>query len=821
MGEQSKALVGSEGPEEKRLSDTSIRDHRHNSNTSSITSAPFSPPVEKPVSTRRSTARPMSDYDFRYLVDNLKKKASMREWLIFLGVEEKGHNKFLCPFHAEKEPSLSVHDSDMYATDFHDDEKYDHIKIARVMNGWDFWTAMKQLASFVGETLPERSNGNGKKYQIKQVKGEFTEEDIRRGYGNKIYVREHNYHDIDNRLLYKKVIYVNPDGGKDPLFYHPAGNGAWKTKRGCDATLYQIINLINNDIVYYVEGEKDAETLTGIGLPAITCGSAADTKTLQNPDILDRFKGKTVIIFYDNDAPGIKHMQKVAAILKPVAGSVKVVHLTGVAEGDDVTDWLTKRGGTKEELVCLIDAAEEYVVPAAPPEKDYLLTELGNADRFIDEHREKLCYVANFKSWYVWNGAGWKSDNRGVTKLLAKTTVRKMYEESLHDRDPEQKKYKHAKNSQSNKKIDAMIALAQPDLSVEHDIFDRNHYMLTVKNGTIDLDTMEFRDARREDFITKTAGTYFDPDAKCPTFEKFLLEIMEGNAELVRYIQRIAGYCLTGETSENAVFFLYGSGANGKSTLIGLLSEVLGDYADSVSPQSIMRKDNNSGNQANSEIAKLQGARLVSTVEPEENKILDESLIKLLTGGDRISARFLFQNEFSFIPVFKMLIATNHMPRIRGTDHAIWRRIHKIPFNAKFEGAKKDDNLKYRLRAEKPGILNWMIDGFQMWRDNKLTPPEEVLAATKAYRADMDVIAGFIDECCEVSTGVSAASSELYDEYKAWCDANGEYCVKQKTFSTKLIEKGFMREKGRTHAIFHGIKPKPGGAGTNTTGESF
>lgn len=801
-----KAPAGNGGQtQEKRLSSAhSVEDQPIvvNPNTT--------PPTEKPLSSVTSH-KPLNDYEFRDLVDRIKRRASMRGWLIFLGVVEKTHNKFLCPFHREENPSFSVHESDAYATDFHDDEKYDHIKIAREMNGWDFWTALERLADFIGETLPKRSNGKKRKYQIKHVKGEFSEAEIRRGFGNKVYVREHDYYDEDNKLLYKKVIYVNPDGKKDPLFYHPGGNGSWKPKRGCESTLYMIVNLVNSDVIYYVEGEKDVETLAKLGIPAVTCGSAADTKTLLNPGILDKFKGKKVIVLYDNDAAGIKHTNKVATLLKPVASSVKVVQLPGVAEGEDVTDWLNNRGGTREELLSLVDATEEYVVPAEPPTVEYHLTEFGNAARFRDDHREKLCYVYESKTWYVWNGNRWLRDTRGITKLLGKQTIGRLYEEGKADRDdPEQKKWKHAKNSESNKKVEAMISLAQPDFSVEQDVFDRDKYLLTVRNGTIDLNTMEFRDSQKEDYITKSAGTHFDPDAECPVFRKFLSDVLLGNEDLIKYLQRIFGYCLTGETYENAAFFFYGSGANGKSTLITLISEVLGDYANSVSPQALMHKDKNNPGQANSEIAKLRGARLVSTIEATQARILDESLIKQLTGGDLINARFLFQNEFSFRPEFKIIFGTNHMPVIRGTDHAIWRRIHKIPFNALFEGKNKDGAIAYRLAAEKPGVLNWMLEGYQMWRDKGLCPPTEVIEATREYREDMDVIVGFLAECCDVMPSGSEKSTDLYHRYESWCVANGEYCLKQKQFSMRLVEKNFRKGRGNTGAvIFIGIRLKP------------
>lgn len=804
MSKQNKALSGKEGSQQGN----EISNHRIAVPQEKINSTTTAPTTEKPVSNPLSTYNPRTDFELREYVDGVKRRASMREWLIYNHVEEQSHNRFICPIHpGESEASFSVHESDAYATDFHDNKKYDHIAIVRAIHKWGFWEALKALASYVGVPMISRSNGNGKKPKPKRIKNEFTEEDTRKGYGDKVFVREHNYRDVDDSIAYKKVILVNPEGKKKPVYFSPNSNGTWKPEKGDKTILYNGKCLLHNDTVGFAEGCQDCDTLfEQFGIPAVTTGSAGDTKALQNPDILKMFEGKNLLLFYDNDKPGIESKEKMARIFKPVVASLKVIDLPGVDEGDDITDWFRKRGGTKEELMAIIEATGEYDIPLMPSATEYNLTEFGNADRFRDENGDKLCFVKELKTWFVWNGTRWKQDTRDMAKLLAKHTVRRMSAEARLDNDPERRKWKHAQGSETNKKVEAMMALAQPELSVEYEIFNNNHYMLAVKNGTIDVDTMEFRDSRREDYMTKIAGTHFDPDADCPLWRKFLHDIMEGKEDLIKYLQKIAGYCMTGDTSEQAVFILYGCGANGKSTFITLLSETLGEYADSVNPQAIMRKDNNNGTQANSEIAKLPGARLVSTIEPSESKTLDEALIKQITGGDRMSARFLFQNEFTFLPVFKLLIATNHMPYIRGTDHAIWRRIHKIPFNAKFEGERKDDGLKDKLRMEKPGILNWLLEGYQMWEEERLSPPAEVVEATREYKADMDVVAGFLEECCVASPTGREISSVLHQAYEQWCQRNGEFCLKQKSFSKKLVEKGFRKDRDKHNAFFHGIK---------------
>ena len=259
------------------------------------------------------------------------------------------------------------------------------------------------------------------------------------------------------------------------------------------------------------------------------------------------------------------------------------------------------------------------------------------------------------------------------------------------------------------------------------------------------------------------------------------------------------GYTLTGSTSEQCTFFLYGTGRNGKSTFLDVIRDVFGDYASNIQPETIMVKTN-TGNSANSDIARLKGARLVTTVEPNEGVRINEGLLKQLTGDDPVTARKLYSDEFEFKPEFKLWMATNHKPIIRGTDTGIWRRIHMIPFTVQIPEEKIDRNLKYKLKAEMTAIFKWCVDGCLMWQNEGLKMPKAVLDSVREYRREMDVISAFIDDRCQLSGSVQ--SSTLYADYSAWADENNEYKMSATKFGLE-IAKRFEKVKTSKGQIFY------------------
>jgi putative DNA primase/helicase len=319
--------------------------------------------------------------------------------------------------------------------------------------------------------------------------------------------------------------------------------------------------------------------------------------------------------------------------------------------------------------------------------------------------------------------------------------------------------------------------------------------LLCCENGVIDLRTGKFRRARPEDMLYRSTRIIYDPYATCPRWKQFLIEVFAGDQELIDWIQKAVGYTLTGEIIEQFVFFLIGGGENGKSKFVGVLSALLGDYSISAL-FSTFKKTREEG--INNDIARMAGARLVSSIEIGERSKLNEERIKNLTGGDKIHARFLYHEGFDFIPSAKFWIASNYRPVIEGTDRGIWRRIGLVSFNVCFPPGIKDERLLEKLLAELPGILNWAVAGCLEWQRDGLGIPDQVRYATEQYRADMDVVSRFVNECCEKGDGQSILSEDLYKVYQRWCEESGEEVKKRAEFGEKIKGPKVISKKDTT-----------------------
>lgn len=439
----------------------------------------------------------------------------------------------------------------------------------------------------------------------------------------------------------------------------------------------------------------------------------------------------------------------------------------------------------------------------------YSLDDMGNAKRFIDLFGEDFRYNYTDKMFLYWDGCRWAADLTGAVERSADVSVEAMsaeaeWHESADDEDAAKAFRKHIKASRSNKSKTNMLKEVQHNMPIVPFQLDKHKMAFNVPNGTLSLKTGQLVPAKRDYFITKFSPVEFTDNADCALWQKFLDDIFGGDKELIRYIQKAVGYSMTGDTSEQCVFFLYGTGRNGKSTFLDVLREIFGDYVSNIQPETIMVK-NSMGNGINSDIARLKGARMVTTVEPNEGVRLNEGLIKQLTGDDAVTARKLYGNEFEFKPEFKLWMATNHKPIIRGTDDGIWRRIHMIPFTVQIPVDKVDRQLKSKLEREYPAILRWAVEGCLLWQREGLKQPRAVLDMTREYRREMDVISGFLDDRCEVGEGFSAKSSELYAAYSAWCEANTEFKMSNTKFSVEM-DKRFPKTKRQDGMYFSGVK---------------
>ncbi len=429
--------------------------------------------------------------------------------------------------------------------------------------------------------------------------------------------------------------------------------------------------------------------------------------------------------------------------------------------------------------------------PHPPP--GYNLTDLGNAGRFVDAHRKSVLWCPARKSFLVWDGKRYVWDERGEAVKLAHATSRRIFHEAAEAESEEKQKAisKWALSSQNESRINAMLSQSKPYLAVGMEELDRDPWLVNCQNGTLDLRTGKLKDHDPADRITKIVPVDYAPDAPCPRFERFLKEALVDEA-LIKFVKRYAGYTLTGITRERLLAILYGFGKNGKTTLVELLHEALGDYARNADVETLLiKKYQGVGN----DVAALKGARFVSAAEVEKGRRLAESKVKQLTGRDTVTARFLFGENFDFKPEFKLWLSTNNKPVIQGTDDAIWDRIRLIPFMQRFEGSKADPKLPDKLRDELAGVFAWMVEGCLEWQEHGLEEPKTVAEATRRYREEMDTLAAFFEDRCVIREGLMTPASRLYKAYQMWCDDAGEHAETQKMFGMRLSERGFVSEK--------------------------
>lgn len=432
----------------------------------------------------------------------------------------------------------------------------------------------------------------------------------------------------------------------------------------------------------------------------------------------------------------------------------------------------------------------------------------GNADRFIDRYGNlyKYSYIAN--KFYIYDGMKWKVDDKGsIRKLIDEMIESIKNEKVLHSEDVTeeearevfQKYYKKTRGTQAKKNIMNELMHRRP---ATPDEFDKDDMLLNVANGYIDLTSRELYKHDINKMFSQITNTDYTEKMQPAVWLDFLNDIFAGDKAVIRYIQKALGYSLTGSTREQIMFILFGKGRNGKSIFVEVISEILGDYSNNMQAKSLMVKKNDN---INTDIARLSKARFVTSSEPNEGFRFDEGLIKQLTGGDKVTARFLYAEEFEYTPKFKIWVSTNHKPIIRGTDDGIWRRLVLIPFDVQIPEEKVDKDLKYKLLREAPAILNWMAEGAYMWMQEGLAMPEKLKEASKDYRNEMDVIEQFIeDECKRVDDGKEKAN-ELYELYKQWANNNGNYKMSNKDFGIKMKEK-FKYKKTNSGMFYFGLK---------------
>ena len=422
-------------------------------------------------------------------------------------------------------------------------------------------------------------------------------------------------------------------------------------------------------------------------------------------------------------------------------------------------------------------------------------TDITNRDYFVKAYKDEVRYCITWDKFLIWNGKCWQIDSRGTVQEMCVDFLHKMYRglRVINDQKIWIMFEKHLIRSESYRRIQALIGLLKmsKDLKIEDKELDTDNYLFNTDGQTINLRTSKIKIPCGKDLITKKSNFVFDKEAKCPTWDMFLLQIFNKDLELIRFVQKAMGYSLSGDMSEQCMFILWGTGANGKSTFLNVLQQLFGDYACSTGTETFMKKTSEHSN----DIARLKGARLVTTTEVEQGKALSESIIKQITGEDILTARFLYSEYFSFKPTFKIFMATNHKPKIKGADNGIWRRIKMIPFTVTIPPEQRDKKLSEKLMAENSGILNWLLRGYAMWAKEGLGEPEAVKEANEEYRMDMDSVGTFVNECLNIDASMSwrLPNKLMYETYLKWCNRSNERVMSQKWLSIQLQEKGFKR----------------------------
>ena len=581
----------------------------------------------------------------------------------------------------------------------------------------------------------------------------------------------------------KLAKYLSPKGGGNHLYVPPN-----LSQRDLQDTSVALL---------ITEGEKKALKALQEGFPTI--GLAGVWSWKDQDGIVSELRGvplekRVVRVCFDSDAVANKSVRwaeyKLARYLESMGAHVGIIRLPQLndAQKTGLDDYLLESGPA--EFSSLVTSAK----PLSAPTGIYTLTDDGNGDRLVDRHGMEIRYCPGLK-WLVWEGSRWVIDDSGAVERKAVETAKTIIQELETEEDQEHRGrlYKWHDYSLSCRGKSNMVdsAQAKEGVYVNSGQLDKDGFLLNVRNGTLDLRKRELLKHSPEYLITKQAPVEFDKNATCPTFSAFLDRILLGRADLIEFVQKTIGYSLSADIREQCFFIFYGSGANGKSTLLNTVSQMLGQYALSSQIETFIKKKNDAA--PRNDIARLRGARFVSVTEGVEDS-LDPGLVKQITGGDTLVARHLYKEFFEFDPTFKVFIASNRKPKI-DDDAAMWRRVRLVPFELSIPPEKQDRQLPKKLASELPGILNWALEGFSMWQAEGLAPPKAVTAATESYRSESDTLRMFLDDRCVIDQARTITKGKLYEAWKEWCGENGFRPEDIAKFGNLLKRKEMIGEK--------------------------
>ena len=641
------------------------------------------------------------------------------------------------------------------------------------------------------------------------------------------------YFNADCRLSYVKVRFTDKQNDKTFRQFGLTSKGGWKSRgrAGKVPLLYRLNTLASAAEIFIVNGEKAADR--GAADLGITTTCTPDGEGKWRGEYTKPLLGKSIRIVVDRDEKGEMQGKIVSEALVRHVAEVKIIRLPGLPPKGDLWDWI-EAGGTRDQLNEIVAKTSAFeVLPAAtsepesqgeasPPENEHSphcagdtasstprlwsfpYSDSGNAERILARHGQDIRYCHPQKTWYIYDDVRWCSDRRGRMMHIAKCIARALYEEAAEIGDDDARKacadFARRCESTDRKKAALVSAQSEPGIPAVPEEFDADPFLLNCANGTVDLRTGELRPHCRADLITRLCPVQYDPAARSPVWDRFLEQATGSDRDVSKFLQRAIGYSLTGATTEEVLFFVHGPGGSGKSTFLEAIKAVLGEYGKSADFETfISRRD---AGTIRNDIAELAGRRFVVSIEVDEGKKLAEGLVKLLTGGDTVRARFLYQEAFDYVPQFKLWLAANHAPKVRHDDSAMWRRILRIPFDQVIPKEKRDPSLKARLKdvnESGPAILAWAVEGCLRWQEERLQVPEAVSDATEQYRLDMDPLQDFIADCCVLHPAAWAPAAQLRHAYEEYCKQNGQkHLLPPREFTDGLKSRGCTRD--RRHA---------------------
>lgn len=428
-------------------------------------------------------------------------------------------------------------------------------------------------------------------------------------------------------------------------------------------------------------------------------------------------------------------------------------------------------------------------------------TELELAEMLVARFSDDLRYCKALGGWFAWTGTHWQLDEREHARECVKVIARELASEAARNLDEDT--FKAAKRAGSANGVAAILDLARSDKAFvfSPDDANRDEWALNVQNGTVDLRTGQLKPHGRADLITRCCNATYDPAATAPTFERFLAEV-QPDPDVRSYLARLCGYAAIGIVREHVLGVFWGPGANGKSVLAEVVSHVLGGYAKP-GPSTLIVA---SGHQPHpTDVAVCVGSRLVIVHETQRGATFDASKVKLLTGGDKLTARHMRQDFFEFTPSHTLVMLSNYRPQADATDAALWRRVQLVPFDVVIPEDRRDASLAQTIRNEASGVLRWIVEGALEWQRVGLAPPAVIREQTERYRASEDVIGAFLDESTVKLPAASVKAAELYAAFKKWCEANGQKAANNNTFGEELKARGFERVDRNTGRVYRGI----------------